>query len=163
MKLFLIILLLLGQVPLDKRPIIERETARAVKSLESKSCRQWLKKIKTSPEKLKPIINRTLYFDGKTSTIPLRYSGILEGMMDFDDPLNKWAERFRFDLIQAELAGRMVVYVFNYDEIKYENIIHEALHYYFVEDDFALADRLGVEVSNLSTMRISSEVRKHCK
>lgn len=127
-------------------------------------CTAWFSKYDVDIYRLHSIISRAVFLDGLRAQVPLNWVGTFQHMPE-SGKLNGWLANtgLRPAMIQARFAGRLLVVVYHPIGLQPAHVVHEALHFYFSEDDVHLAGRLGVEVTDTDTTAISREVARHCK
>ena len=127
-------------------------------------CTVWFSKYDVDIYRLHTIISRAVFLDGQRAQVPLNWVGTFNDMPE-SGKLNEWLSNtgLRPAMIQARFAGRLLVVVYHPIGLQPAHVIHEALHFYFGDDDERLAGRLGVEVTDTDTTAISREVARHCK
>ncbi len=150
--------------PYPKVELAEKARDKAKKVLyKDLNCTAWLSKYDVDAYRLHSIITRAKFIDGRTTKMPVNWIGTFHDMPDqqFNEML---AGMGVFpSMIQGRYAGHLLMLVYKPDGLRPEHVIHEALHYYYGDDDVRLAGRLGVEVTGSDTTAISKEIAKNCK
>ena len=126
-------------------------------------CTVWLSKYDVDVYRLHTILDQAKFIDGWKTKMPVNWIGTFHNMPDqaFNDALAEM--NVRPAMIQGRYGGHLLILVYQDIGLKPEHVVHEALHYYYGDDDVMLAGRLGVEITSTDTTAISKEVAKHCK
>ncbi len=127
------------------------------------NCTAWLSKYDVDAYRLHSIINEAKFIDGHATRMPVNWIGTFHDMPNqaFNDLLDR--SGIQPAMIQGRYGGHLLILVYLDIGLKPEHIVHEALHYYYGDDDVRLAGRLGVEITATDTTAISKEVARHCK
>lgn len=150
--------------PYPQMRAAEKTRDKAKKALyKDLNCTAWLSKYDVDIYRLHSILNEARFIDGPASKIPVNWIGTFHDMPDqaFNDLLV--GMNVRPAMIQGRYGGHLLILVYQDIGLKPEHVIHEALHYYYGDDDVRLAGRLGVEITATDTTAISREVARHCK
>ncbi len=126
-------------------------------------CLAWLSSRGVDAYRLHTIIDQAKFIDGPATTMPVNWIGTFHDMPE--RPFNEWlaATGLRPALVQGRHDGRLLILVYKADGLKTEHVIHEALHFYYNDDDPRLAARLGVAITSADTTPISREIGKYCR
>ena len=125
-------------------------------------CTAWLSKYDVDVYRLHTILDQAKFIDGWKTKMPVNWIGTFHNMPDqqFNEMLAGMG--VRPSMVQGRYGGHLLMLVYRPDGLRPEHVIHEALHYYYGEDDVQLAGRLGVEITSTDTTAISKEIAAHC-
>lgn len=150
--------------PYPRMEMADRARDKAKKTLyKDLNCTVWLSKYDVDIYRLHTILDQAMFIDGWKTRMPVNWIGTFHDMPDrvFNDALAEM--NVHPAMIQGRYGGRLLILVYREMGLKPEHVIHEALHYYYGEDDERLAGRLGVEITSIDTTAISKEIKRHCK
>lgn len=150
--------------PYPRTELAEKTRDKAKKALyKDLNCTAWLSKYDVDIYRLHSILNEAKFIDGQATKMQINWIGTFHDM-----PYQRINDRLSDmgifpSIVQGRYGGKLLMLIYKENGLRPEHFVHEALHFYYGDDDMQLAGRLGVEVSANDTTAISKEILNHCK